>query len=169
MRSCCPNAASLNHEDLLTEIAASVCCQGDMLLAGGLGQSKGFCCRETCVKSLKADGDESIPVISGTVVSGGREQGVDMLIPVSRTKSSCCSSSPGNCVVVHPASDDVLTVLLLALSANTWAGIKEEKLLAEVLGLVSIERLPTVLQEEVSRPVSMHSLFMSFFRKLRFS
>lgn len=181
MRSCCPNAASLYDKDSLSEIAASVCCQGATLLTGGLGENKGFCCRATCVKRLKANGDEPITVVSGTVVSGGSEQGIDMLIPMSPAKSSCCSSGPSSCVVVPPASDDVLTVLLLALPANTWVGIKDEKLLSEILGLVSTEKLPNVLQEEVSLslsislprffslPLYIHSLFMLFFLKVSFS
>lgn len=138
--------SSLNDKQSLSEIAASVCSEGAVLLTGGQGESKGFCCRTTCVRCLRTNGDGPVTVVSGTVVSGSNEQGVDMLVPMSPAKSSC--SSQNNCVV-HPASNDVLTVLLLALPAETWLGLKDEKLLAEIHCLVSIENLPDVLQEEV--------------------
>ena len=162
MRSCCTNVSSSSDKDSLSEIAANVCCQGAVLLTGALGENRGFCCRATCVKCLKGNGDGPITVVSGTVVSGGNEQGVDMLVPMSPAKSSCCNSGLSNCAVVHPASNDILTVLLLALPADTWVGIKDEKLSAEIHGLVSTERLPDVIQEEVRLPpFTFVSLFES--------
>ncbi|XP_020250398.1 glutathione gamma-glutamylcysteinyltransferase 1-like isoform X2 [Asparagus officinalis] len=149
IRSCCTIAASLVDKDSLSKIAASVCCQGAVLLSGKPGEYKGFCCRATRGECLKANRNGTVTVISGTVVSGDDEQEVDMLVPVSPSKSSCCGSGPSSCAVVHPVSDDVLTVLLLALPADTWVGIKDENLLAEIHNIVSTERLPDVLQEEV--------------------
>ncbi|KAA8544136.1 hypothetical protein F0562_022148 [Nyssa sinensis] len=147
-KSCCRIITTSSHEDNLPDIAASVCCQGAGFLAGRSGSSNGFCCRETCVKCFKANGDKSITVVSGTVVNGDSEQGVDVLVPSSQTKS-CCGCGPINCTGMHPASNDVLTALLLALPLETWSGIKEEKLLREIYSLVSTENLSSLLQEEV--------------------
>nr|XP_010935936.1 glutathione gamma-glutamylcysteinyltransferase 1 isoform X1 [Elaeis guineensis] len=150
-RSCCANLLSSSNKELLSEIAATLCCQGAALLSGGLGVSKSFCCSETCIKCLRANGDAPMTVISGTAVSNGNKQGLDMLIPVTPGKSkSCCTfDHNNNCVVMHPTINDVLTVLLLALSPQTWMGIKDDRLLAEIQRLVSIENLPDVLEQEV--------------------
>ncbi|XP_077250759.1 glutathione gamma-glutamylcysteinyltransferase 1-like isoform X2 [Tasmannia lanceolata] len=143
---CFRNFQSLSNKDTLTEIAATVCCQGAELLTGKLVEANRFCCKVSCVKCLKGNGDPPKTVVSGTVVTGSIEEGVDMLVPVSQ-RSYCCSGV--SCVGKHPARNDVLTVLLLALPLQTWSGIKEEKLLAEIQGLVSTENLPIMLQEEV--------------------
>ncbi|XP_010905811.1 glutathione gamma-glutamylcysteinyltransferase 1 isoform X2 [Elaeis guineensis] len=148
--SYCTSFLSLSNEVSLSEIAASVCCQGAAILTGGLGFIQQFGFRTTCVKCLRANGDAPITVVSGMVVSGNNEQGVDMLVPESTAKSkSCCSYNPSDCVLKHPSSNDALTVLLLALPPSTWQGIKDEKLLAEIHDLVSTENLPDVLQQEV--------------------
>ncbi|KAL7598028.1 hypothetical protein Lser_V15G27079 [Lactuca serriola] len=103
----------LRKESCLTDIADSLCCQGAVFLEGN---SNGFCCQKTCVKS---NGDVQ----------------VDVLVPSS--------------LEMHPATNDVLTVLLLALPPQTWFGIKHEKLLQDISSLVSIDSLPTLLQEEI--------------------
>lgn len=148
--SCCRKVSSLHDKDSLPEIAASVCCQGAELLTGMHGTARGFCCRATCVKCLKGDGDLPKTVVSGMVTSGGGEQGFDMLVPMSQTKlGSDCGCGP-SCIGMHPASNDILTALLLALPPQTWSSIKEEMLLAKIQGLVSTESLPPILQEEAS-------------------
>lgn len=147
----CRNLITSGDGKNLQNIAASVCCQGAQIFAGKSGISERYCCRETCVKRLKANGHYPITVVRGIVVNGSTEQGVDMLVPSSQTNHpSCCCTDPRNHMVMHPAGNDVLTALLLALPAETWSGIKDEKLLQEVYDLVSIENLPVLLQEEVS-------------------
>ncbi|KAB2620379.1 Glutathione gamma-glutamylcysteinyltransferase 1 [Pyrus ussuriensis x Pyrus communis] len=131
VHSCCENLIS-GHE---ANIAASVCCQGAQISAS-LGV---YFCQETCVKCLKANGGDK-PV---TVGNGGTEKRMDMLTAWSKTNSGC------SCAIrMHPACNDVLTVLLLALPPGTWSGIKDEKLSKEIYNLVSTENLPTLLQEE---------------------
>ncbi|KAM7527324.1 hypothetical protein LguiB_030734 [Lonicera macranthoides] len=149
-KSCNQTQQSVGSEDSLPDIAASICCQGAGLLAGNHGSSDGFCC--TCVKCIKTKGDHDdkpVTVVSGTVVNGNGEQRVDVLVPSSQTNPTCCGSGPTCCIGLHPASSDVMTALLLALPPQTWSGIKEEKLLQEIRSLVSTEKLPTLLQEEV--------------------
>lgn len=147
LSSSCSRQQVSGDGDTLPIIAASVCCQGAEIL-GGKPSSAGYCCRETCLKCLKAEDDKPITMVSGTVVNGNSEQGVDVLIPSSSEKL-CCICSKSKYIRVHPASTDVLTVLLLSLPSTTWAGITDEQLLAEIHDLVSIENLPTLLQEEV--------------------
>jgi glutathione gamma-glutamylcysteinyltransferase len=135
--------------DTLPVIAASVCCQGAEILDGKLSsQAAAYCCPETCTKCWKAEDDKSITMVSGTVVNGNTEQGVDVLIPSSSGKLCCTCSSKKN-ISMHPASTDVLTVLILSLPSTTWTGITDEKLLREIHDLVSTENLSTLLQEEV--------------------
>ncbi|KAK6143960.1 hypothetical protein DH2020_020780 [Rehmannia glutinosa] len=138
------------HRDSLPNIAASVCCQGAGILTGKSGSSDRFCCRETCVRCYRAiSGDKPVTVVSGTVVNGNGEQGVDMLVPLSQTDHNGCSLGSCGNSGMHPASNDVLTALLLALPPETWSGIKDEIVLEEISSLVSTESLHPLLQEEV--------------------
>ncbi|XP_057480659.1 glutathione gamma-glutamylcysteinyltransferase 1-like isoform X2 [Actinidia eriantha] len=151
-KSCCRTIPRTAHEDNLPDIAAWVCCQGAGLMSGISSSSHGFCCQETCVKCIKINGEKPVTVVSGTVVNNNGGQGVDVLVPSSQPEARGCSCSrscsPTN-IGTYPGTNDVLTVLLLALPPETWSGIKEEKLLEEIHGLVSTENLPTLLQEEV--------------------
>ncbi|KAL0418626.1 UNVERIFIED_CONTAM: Glutathione gamma-glutamylcysteinyltransferase 1 [Sesamum radiatum] len=146
----CPTKQAMGHRDSLPSIAASVCCQGAGILTGRSGSSDRFCCRETCVRCYRAtNGDKPVTVVSGTVVNGNGEQGVDMLVPLSQGEPSCCNSGSCGDSGMHPASNDVLTALLLALPPHTWSGIKDKKLSDEISSLVSTESLPPLLQEEI--------------------
>ncbi|PQM38825.1 glutathione gamma-glutamylcysteinyltransferase 1 isoform X1 [Prunus yedoensis var. nudiflora] len=57
--SCCRNLIS-GHEENLPNIAASVCCQGAQILSGKSASSEMYCCQETCVKCLKANGEKPV-------------------------------------------------------------------------------------------------------------
>ncbi|XP_037465816.1 glutathione gamma-glutamylcysteinyltransferase 1-like [Triticum dicoccoides] len=145
----CGSCSSSSDEDSLAEIAATVCCQGAAFLSGNLVSRDGFCCRETCIKCIEANGDGLKTVISGTVVSKGNEQGVDLLLPTSSSKTSSCNSNLRSKIVKYPSSTDVLTVLLLVLQPNTWLGIKDENVKAEFQSLVSTDNLPDLLKQEI--------------------
>ncbi|KAG8370823.1 hypothetical protein BUALT_Bualt13G0023500 [Buddleja alternifolia] len=144
----CQIKQTSGHRDTFPNIAASVCCQGAGFLTGKSSSSDRFCFRETCVRCYRAtNGDKPVTVVSGTVVNGNNgEQGVDMLVPLSQTEPNIGSC---DCSGMPPASNDVLTALLLALPPQTWSGIKDRKVLDEISGLVSVETLPPLLQEEV--------------------
>lgn len=141
--------SSSGLQDSLPDIAASVCCQGAGIFAGNSGSNK-YCCRETCVRCYRATNvDKRVTVVSGTVVNGGGEQGVDMLVPLSQAEPSLCGGDSCSYSGMHPVSNDILTALLLALPPETWSGIKDKEVLHEVSGLVSTDSLPPLLQEEV--------------------
>ncbi|PNX74574.1 phytochelatin synthase, partial [Trifolium pratense] len=146
--SCGRQTVTSGDGDTLPVIAASVCCQGAEILDGKLSSpAAAYCCPETCTKCWKAEDDKSITMVSGIVVNGNTEQGVDVFIPSSG--KLCCTCSSKKNISMHPASTDVLTVLILSLPSTTWAGITDEKLLREIHDLVSTENLSTLLQEEV--------------------
>ena len=161
MNSCCKNIPILSQKDDLPRIAASICCQGAEILAGRSVSSGGYCCNETCVRRLKTNGDKPVTLVSGTVVDGRNEQGLDVLVPSSQIEPGCCGCGPSNCIAMYPAGNDVLTVLLLALPPETWSDIKEGKLLEEISTLVLTENLPILLQEEV--------ILLSVFSSLSFT
>ncbi|XP_022758468.1 glutathione gamma-glutamylcysteinyltransferase 3-like isoform X2 [Durio zibethinus] len=148
--SLCKNLAPSGYKDGLADIAANVCCQGAKLLTGKIRSANGLCCKDMIVKLLKAESKEAVTVVSGTVITDGTEQMVDMLIPSSQTEPSCfCDFDQNSCCGIHPSIGDGLTVLLFSLPQDTWLGLKEEKLQAEMKGLTSVDSLPTLLQEEV--------------------
>lgn len=142
-----PKAQNYNSKESLPELAASVCYQAAEFYAGISCSPGDYCYKATCVRCMKANGDKPVTVVSGTITNGASEQGLDVLVPSSQPKPSCCGSNP--CTCTGPAASDVLTVLLLALPPRTWSGIKDEKLLHEMHSLVSIDNLPPLLQEEV--------------------
>ncbi|KAH9785274.1 glutathione gamma-glutamylcysteinyltransferase 1 [Citrus sinensis] len=149
VNSCCRSMSVLVHKNELPDIAEKVCCQGARILAGKFDSSERFYCRETCVKCLKANSDKPVTLVSGTVVNGSIEQEVDVLVPSSQIGGCGCGCGPSNCIGIYPAGNDILTVLILALPKETWSGIRDEKLSRQILGLVTTENLPTLLQEEV--------------------
>jgi glutathione gamma-glutamylcysteinyltransferase len=119
------------------------------MLSGNLVSSDGFCCRETCFKGVQANGGGPNTVVSGSVVSEGNEQGVDMLLPMPSLSMSSCNSNLCNEIIKYPSSAVVLTILLLALHPSTWFSIMDEKLKTEFQTLVSTDNLPDVLKQEV--------------------
>ncbi|OIV92070.1 hypothetical protein TanjilG_08743 [Lupinus angustifolius] len=146
--SCSVHSPTSGNGNTLPDIAASVCCQGAEILSWKLSSSMTYCCQETCLGS-KSEDEKPITMVSGTVVNGNTEHGVDVLIPSSPRKLCCNCTCASKNISMYPASTDVLTVLLLSLPSTTWDGIKDEQLLREIDGLVSTENLPALLQEEV--------------------
>lgn len=149
-KSICSIKANLSQVDNLPNIAASVCCQGAGLLAGKTSISDRFFCQETCVRCYRAIGERPVTVVSGVVTNGTGKGSFDMLVPSSEGQLDCCSASPDGCIQMHPASNDILTALLLALPPQTWSGIKESKVLKDIHSLFSTDNLPLMLQEEVN-------------------
>ncbi|CAA0815218.1 Glutathione gamma-glutamylcysteinyltransferase 1 [Striga hermonthica] len=138
------------HQDNLSTIAANVCCQGAGILTGKPGPSYRFCCRETCVRCYRAvNSDKPVTVVSGTVVNGNGEQGVDMLVPSTQMEHNGCSLGSCGNSGMHPDSNDVLTALLLAMPPETWSNIKDERILEEISSLVSTKNFHPLLQEEI--------------------
>jgi len=163
---CCTGSSS--SEDSITRIATSVCSQGAAMLSGNLASSNGFCCWETRFKGVQANGGGTNTVISGSVVSEGNEQGVDMLLPMPPLSMSPCNSNMVDEIIKYPSSTDVLTVLLLALHPSTWFSIMDEKLKDESQTLVSTDNLPDILKQEVcchnpSMPICLLLFPIKFF------
>ncbi|KAK3193495.1 hypothetical protein Dsin_024805 [Dipteronia sinensis] len=89
-------------------------------------------------------------VVSGTTTTDGIEQVIDIMVPLSLTKpSNLCDFDQSNCKGMHASTGDVLTLLLFALPQHTWFGIKEEKLVEQFSSVLSIDNLPSLLEEEV--------------------
>ncbi|EPS73368.1 phytochelatin synthase 1, partial [Genlisea aurea] len=112
------------------------CCRVSGILSGR--PSDRFCCRGgTCVRCYRAT--------AARVASGGAADEMDVLVPVSESECGACCHPETR----RPHGDDLLTALLLALPPETWGGIGDRKVLDEVSELVSTERLPMLLQEEI--------------------
>ncbi|KAI3813523.1 hypothetical protein L1987_18248 [Smallanthus sonchifolius] len=101
-----------------------------------------------------------VTVVYGTVTNGIVEQHVDMLVPSSPKDLNSSGPELTNSIGMHPASNDVLTSLLLALPPQTWSGIKDDTLLQEINTPASMDNLPTLLQEEV--PCAKVSVITTF-------
>lgn len=86
--------------------------------------------------------------MTGVVVRDGSEQKIDLLVPSTQTDCDCGSEEN------YPTGNDVFTVLVLALPAQTWSGIKDQALMQEMKQLISMASLPTMLQEEVTLYIS---------------
>ncbi|KAJ3672150.1 hypothetical protein LUZ60_006871 [Juncus effusus] len=136
----CQNQCSTNtNTNSIQDMISNLCCQGAALLTG----SQTTCCKNTRFKQVQTNKEgHGTTILSGTVVnSSGNEQNVDVLVPN-------CSSNP-NCSVKFPASNDVLSVLILSLPIEAWAGIKDRKVFDEMRELVCTESLPELLQWEI--------------------
>ncbi|KAJ8443990.1 hypothetical protein Cgig2_020836 [Carnegiea gigantea] len=145
--SCC-SSTSVGGQGSLCEIASKVCCQGAQLLCGKVGACNGT----THSKHLGPESAESVTVVSGKVLVEDAQHGFEMLVPCRQRKcgDSCVrnqDASYGN----HPSTEDVLTILLLALPSDTWCAVKDEKLQKEFSVIVSLNNLPDLLQQEVSK------------------
>ncbi|XP_022887722.1 glutathione gamma-glutamylcysteinyltransferase 1-like [Olea europaea var. sylvestris] len=114
-KSSCQIKQTIGLRDSLPNIAASVCCQGAGILIGKLGLADRFCCREIGVRCYMANGDKPVTAVSGIVVNSNGEQGVDIVVPLSQKEPNCCSVGSCGYSIVHPASNNILTALLLAL------------------------------------------------------
>lgn len=148
--SLCKGVTSWGLKETLPELAADICCQGAELFMGKLSSSEGTCCRQTNVTLLKVDDEKAMTVVSGTVTTDGIEKEIETLVPSSITElSNLCDFDQSNCKGMHPSTADVLTVLLLALPQHTWSGIKEEELRMQFNHLASVDKLPSLLQQEV--------------------
>ncbi|XP_052211375.1 glutathione gamma-glutamylcysteinyltransferase 3-like isoform X2 [Diospyros lotus] len=161
----CKCITSLSNKTTLPEIAANVCHQGAQLLSGKSSSSNSFCFKDSNTKLLEGNGQNSVRLISGTVIIDGGKQRVDMLIPWCQRGSSVDSI---NCSGMHPSTADVLTVLLLALPEPTWSDIENKKLRAEMNSLTQTENLPLLLQEESMQTVlELDSTFIQNLNKIR--
>lgn len=145
--SCCGNGTSIAAgQGSLREIASKVCCQGAQLLCGKVGSYSGA----SHSNSGESDNPKSVSLVSGKLIVEDAQHGVEMLVPCCQKKSDdSCVCSPGASYGKHPSTEDVLTILLLALPPDTWSGLKDEKLREEIRGIMSINILPELLQQEV--------------------
>ncbi|KAG6515981.1 glutathione gamma-glutamylcysteinyltransferase 1-like isoform X1 [Zingiber officinale] len=141
-------SSSITNDNLKEDIV-TVCCQGTTLLPGVSVCRTRIGFKATGVTCMKANND-NLTAISGITVSGGNEQGINILEPVSASVAeSTCSSTFDVPVIVQLASNAAITVLLLALPASTWSGVKDANLLVEIQDLFSTENFANPLRNEI--------------------
>lgn len=144
--TCCGSTTSIGGQGSLCEIASKVCCQGAQLLCGKVGACNGT----SHSKHLEPESTESVTVVSGKVIVEDAQHGVEMLVPCCQRKcGDSCVCNQGASYGSHPSTEDVLTILLLALPSDTWCALKDEKLQKEFSVIVSLNNLPDLLQQEV--------------------
>ncbi|XP_019106413.1 glutathione gamma-glutamylcysteinyltransferase 3 isoform X2 [Beta vulgaris subsp. vulgaris] len=149
-RASCMRNAILNGHDSLEKIASEVCCQGAQLICGKVGSCHAICFKTTQVRSSDSDNVESVTVISGKMTLADSEYGAEMLVPSCQRKSgSPCECGSNSSNKEHPSVVDGLTVLILALPPGTWSCLKDAKLQEDFYGVISLENLPDLLQQEI--------------------
>lgn len=144
--------AILKDEDSIENIASEVCCQGAKLLCGKVVSCNAICTRTTQLSSSDSDNAQSFTLVSGKVIVEDSEFGAEMLVPTCQKNfgSSCECGSDYTSNKEHPSVVDSLTVLILALPPDTWSSLNDAKVQQDICGIVSSNKLPDLLQQEVS-------------------
>ncbi|KAJ8749104.1 hypothetical protein K2173_013711 [Erythroxylum novogranatense] len=136
-------------KDTLSEITAEACCLGTKLLNGNSSDCKDF--GKADVNFLKSgDSEKPVTAVSGGVNDDGNGKGIDILVPFSQSKAGgLCDAEMDRCICMPPRTGDAFTVLIFSLPESTWSNVKDEELRGQMRSLVSVDNLPSLLQEEV--------------------